>query len=240
MKQEKTFDCCEFERLKKAEAEHFFFHIRRKWIRDRIRRFIPPPAHVLEVGCGTGCVSNFLSQEGYVVTGCECHLQGLDLAWPGFLKVQGDANRLPFKCKSMDVVGFFDVIEHFQDEVALLKEANRVIKERGIVVITVPARKELWSRFDEHCFHKRRYTKEKLESVLLEARLIPLLTEYMFMSLYPPMKYIRGKGSNVHDPYVIDTLLNAVAKGLFEIERCISTFMPLPLGTSLITVAKKM
>jgi hypothetical protein len=47
--QTKTFDPSAFRRLKKAEENYFWFQVRRKWIFDRIRRFISPPAKVLEI-----------------------------------------------------------------------------------------------------------------------------------------------------------------------------------------------
>jgi ubiquinone/menaquinone biosynthesis C-methylase UbiE len=50
------------------------------------------------------------------------------MAWPDFLKVQGDASNLPFEDNSFDIVGIFDAIEHFQDDITPLKEAVRVTK----------------------------------------------------------------------------------------------------------------
>jgi ubiquinone/menaquinone biosynthesis C-methylase UbiE len=119
------------------------FNLWLKWIFDKLKKFIPPPAKVLEVGCGAGNVSSFLAQKGYAVTGCEFYTEAINMAWPDFLKVQGDASNLPFEDNSFDIVGIFDAIEHFQDDITPLKEAVRVTKRGGIIVLTVPARKEL-------------------------------------------------------------------------------------------------
>jgi len=196
---------------------------------------------LLEVGCGTGNVSSFLAQKGYVVTGCEFYPEAINIAWPGFLIVQGDAQNLPFENDCFDIVALFDVIEHFQDVIILLKEATRVLKKDGIVVVTVPTREELWSWVDEISLHKRRYTKEKLKQVFLEAELNTLLIEYMFMSLYIPMKYMRrdNKDKKTNDLFKINTLFNSILAGLFDIERIVSKGLPLPVGTSLIAVARK-
>jgi SAM-dependent methyltransferase len=234
-----TFDPSVFERLKKAEENHFWFRIRRQWIFDKISTFIAPPAKVLEIGCGTGNVSSFLARKGYVVTGCELYSQAINMAWPGFLKVQGDAGSLPFTQESFDIVCLFDMIEHFQDDVTPLKEALNVLKKEGILVITVPAMEELWSHDDEKTYHKRRYTKATVETALSGAGLTPLLLEYMFMSLYFPIKYIRGKSKKGSDKLIINRFVNTLFKAIFHIERIVSKGLPLPMGTSLIAVAQK-
>lgn len=239
MKQTDTFDPSYFEWLKKVEERHFWFHIRRKWIFDKIKKFIPPPAKLLEVGCGTGNISSFLSEKNYSVIGYEFYSDAINKAWPKFLIVQGDANKLPFKYGSFDIAGLFDVIEHFQDDSTILRETANVVKKGGIIIVTVPARKELWSSFDEMSFHKRRYSKEMLKCIFRDVNLTPLLIEYMFMSLYLPMKYIRNKIQMKKDPFSVSPLSNPLLKGLFNVERFVSKGLPLPLGTSLIAVAQK-
>lgn len=239
MKQSDTFDPSFFEKLKRVEENHFWFRVRRKWIYDRIRKFYPPPAGVLEVGCGTGNVSSFLAEKGYAVTGCEIYDEAIQLSWPGFRKIQGDIHELPFEDNSFEILGLFDVIEHCQDDVAVLRESIRVVKKEGLIVLTVPAWNELWSGFDEIACHKRRYTKEMLKLLFSEANLRPLSIEYMFMSLYLPMKYIRSESRKDNDPFKINRLVNTLLKGLFDMERIISKRLPLPIGTSLIAVARK-
>lgn len=239
IRQDNNFDPSFFECLREAEENHFWFHVRRKWIYDKISKFILPPARLLEIGCGTGNVSAFLAQKGYDATGCEYHQEAISMAWPGFQLIQGDANKLPFDDRSFDIAGLFDVIEHFQDDISLLREAFRIVKDRGIIAITVPARPEAWSCFDEISLHKRRYTKEGLKKALSAAKLNPLLIEYMFMSLYLPARYTRAKSRNDDDLFKISGLLNALLKGFFNTERIISKALPLPIGTSLVAIARK-
>lgn len=233
-----TFDPAAFERIKNAENRHFWFNVRRSWIFDKIKKYIPPPARFLDVGCGTGLVSSFLAQKGYDVTGCEFYHDAIDAVWPGFRIVQGDAVSLPFEDNSFDVVGLFDVIEHFEDDALPLKEAARVAKSGGFVTVTVPSRKELWSGRDIKAFHKRRYEKKDLSSVISAVGLEPLLTEYLFMSLYLPMRYIGMKGA-VGDQFKINPLANMLFAAALHAERLISRAISLPIGTSLIIVSQK-
>lgn len=201
---------------------------------------MPPPAKILEVGCGTGNVSSFLAKKGYKVTGCEYYSEAINRSWSGFQIIQGDANNLPFENNSFDVVGLFDVIEHFQDDKAVIKEAARVLKDEGILILTVPAREELWSSVDEISFHKRRYTQEKLKRLYSEIDFEPLLTEYMFMLLYVPMKHMRKSGVKNNDLFKINSIVNVLLAGFFNIERIVSKRVPLPIGTSLIGIAQKL
>lgn len=238
MKQKDVYDPSFFRRLKEVEADHFWFQLRRRWILDKMKKFVPPPARFLEVGCGTGNVSSFLAKKGYWVTGCEFYEEAIKSAWPGFEIVQGDATRLSFADESFDVVGLFDVIEHFSDDAVIVQEATRVLRRGGIIVITVPAREELWSWVDEVSFHKRRYTRGSLEQLFVKTGLDLLLAEYMFLFLYAPMKYSRRKKSK-GDLFKIHGFNNMLLKAVFHVERFVSTVVPLPTGTSLIGIARK-
>jgi SAM-dependent methyltransferase len=240
VKRTDTFSPSFFEILKKAEEKHFWFNVRRKWILQSISRFVPPPANLLEVGCGTGNVSSYLAGKGYIVTGCEFYQAAFLFSWPGFQRVNADANRLPFEDNTFDVVGLFDVIEHLDNDISPLKEACRVLRDGGIAVITVPAGEELWSWVDEASFHKRRYTKNKLKMVLSEALLEPCKIDYMFMSLYFPMKLMRRQRMDIAHTFEINKLTNILLKGVFDTERMISKIISLPYGTSLIGIAQKL
>lgn len=239
MNQLDTFDPAFFSRLRSIEGEYFWFAIRRKWLLDVIKMHSAPPSKVLEIGCGTGNVSSFLARNGYRVTGCEVYKEAIDKAWPGYDKVQGDAATLPFRDNTFDVVGMFDVLEHFNDELPLLKEARRVLKKDGILVVTVPARRELWSYTDDAALHKRRYATGDLISIFKEASFRPLSADYIFMLLYLPMKLLRKKDGNVYDNFNINRRLNLLSMLYFECERFISRFIKLPFGTSIIAAAKK-
>jgi SAM-dependent methyltransferase len=234
-----TFDPSFFAYLKKAEKNHFWFHVRRRWIFDRISKIMPPPARLLEVGCGTGNVSSYLSSKGYTVTGCEYFSQALDMAWPGFEKVRADARNLPFEDDTFEIAGLFDVIEHFEYPALPLSEAKRILKKGGIVSVTVPARKELWSYFDESARHKRRFEKEELRDTFRDVGLTPLLVQYMFMTLYLPMKKYRSEKKGDQDLFIVNPILNLLLKGVFHGERLFSGLRELPLGTSIIAIAQK-
>lgn len=234
-----TYDPDFFVSLKKAEHNHFWFDVRRKWILDTLSNFAPPPANVLEIGCGTGYVSSFMASHGYKVVGCEYYKEALGMAWAGFDKIQGSAYELPFADKSFDIVGLFDVVEHFDDELPLLQEARRVLKHGGLLILAVPARDELWSSIDNLSFHKRRYSPEDMNKLLRRSGVNPVSIKYTFMLLYLPMKLLRRKQAREGELLKINQCINTIARLIFDMERIMSRYIKLPIGTSIIAAAKK-
>ncbi|NND69789.1 MAG: hypothetical protein HKN19_19520, partial [Halioglobus sp.] len=56
-----------------------------------------------------------------------------------------------------------DVIEHLPDPVAFLASLQEAYPDLENVIVTVPARRELWSHYDEFFGHYRRYTLSMLD-----------------------------------------------------------------------------
>ncbi len=98
---------------------------------------------VLEIGCGNGYYLSLLNR-----LDVKLKLTGIDKDTPalkdaakfiGDKKVKlilGDAAKLPFKTGEFDRVVISEVIEHVEDEKAVLKEAKRVLKQGGIMTLT--------------------------------------------------------------------------------------------------------
>lgn len=100
-------------------------------------------SRVLEVGCGAGRYVRFLKRiypEGCVV-GCDISLRAVREAigaGGGGTYLVADAESLPFRSASFDVVLAFDIFEHLYEPEAALGECRRVLRPTGLLHAFVP------------------------------------------------------------------------------------------------------
>lgn len=114
----------------------FFDKIKFKYLCNLIPR---KPAETLEVGCGSANVSFLLAQKGYQTTLLDFSDEALTMAKQRFqLKkinakfISGDAESLPFKNDTFDLVMSFGLLEHFENPQRAISEMTRVLKPGGI------------------------------------------------------------------------------------------------------------
>ena len=234
-----------FEALVRAEAAHFWFRNRAALIGWVIRAHFPGATSILEVGCGAGGVLLDIQQANprARLTGSELLLPGLHRARQRLTDVdllQMDAQHIPFE-NEFDVIGAFDVLEHIDDDESVLRQMKGALAPGGGIVITVPQHEWLWSRFDEVCGHRRRYTRRGLIAKLRAAGLEPLrVTSFTSFALPLLMAARRFKrevdlGQEVAVPVAP---LNALLGMLASLERAlIGTNVSFPAGGSLLVVA---
>ena len=87
---------------------------------------------ILDLGSGTGLLQKFLKGKLY----------GLDISFASLkkseeLSVQGDAENLPFRDNSFATVLSFTTLQNLESADRMLAEIFRVLKPKGIAVITV-------------------------------------------------------------------------------------------------------
>ncbi len=209
-------------------------------------------ARFFEIGCGTGYFLRTLSSAGSLqLLGSEIYLRGLLSATAKSKEIefiQLDATDIPFDSE-FDAIGAFDVIEHIDDDVAVLRGIHRALKPNGTVILTVPQHQFLWSSLDEFVHHRRRYNRQdlvgKLESVGFEVK---YTTSFVFI-LFPLMFASRlffSKSSNKPSAAEFNKQVrfNPITNRLFDWlmridEVMIARGWSLPFGGSLLIVARK-
>lgn len=79
-----------------------------------------------------------------------------------------DMIQLPYQENKFDLIFALDVLEHIKNDKLAVKEIKRVIKPKGIVLITVPHRKKYYTKQDEIIGHYRRYEINEIKRIFSE------------------------------------------------------------------------
>lgn len=153
--------------------------------------FLKPGSKVLEAGCGLGQVVLALRQRGHDCWGLDYAQETIELLskeFPGLPFFQGDIRALPFGNAVFDAYISLGVIEHFisgQEEI--LREAARVIKSGGHILVTVPAMNG-FRRLRMRCrsyqgkanapFFEACYSLAEVNELLVECGFIPIGHRY--------------------------------------------------------------
>lgn len=244
------YDPAHFAELAELESRNFWFRARNRLIAWALGRFFPGAKRFLEVGCGTGFVLSGLAAAfpALEATGSEVAAEGLGFAArraAGAQLIQMDARRIPFR-EEFDVAGAFDVIEHIEDDGAVLRAMRDALVPGGGLIVTVPQHPFLWSEYDVRARHVRRYRAAELRGKALEAGfeivkmasfvtlLLPLMTASRLLQRAPRADY---------DPLAelrIAPWLNWALEKVLDLERSlIRAGMVLPVGGSLLLVARR-
>lgn len=134
-----------------------------------------PRGRLLDVGYQKGSFADDLAREGWACT-------GLDLTrrdHPQVKTIQCDIEEgFPVESGVFDVVTAGEVIEHMLDEAYFLQECHRVLKEKGLLVLTTPNLSFLLNRilvplgqvplFVHAPYHYHFHTKRTLTRLLQE------------------------------------------------------------------------
>lgn len=140
-----------------------------------IERYVTKPTRtILDVGCSTGIFLNAMQIAGWKTQGIEINSKAAKFARQRFgLDVfDGELDNLQIPAESFDVITFWDVIEHTYDPLTTLKKSHRLLKDNGIVVMTLPHLESLdhrlfgteWIGYDapRHLYIFPRYVMKKL------------------------------------------------------------------------------
>lgn len=115
----------------------------------------------LDVGCGRGYLSSWISEKGCKVTAVDINItKQLRKKFPSIIFREANAESLPFQDRTFDTVVCTHTLEHTRYLLSAINELRRVCKKRLIIV--VPKQRPYKYTFDSH-LHFFPYTRSFLE-----------------------------------------------------------------------------
>lgn len=230
-----------------VERDHFWFRGRRDIVQRVLQHFsgVVHKKTFLEVGFGTGELLSVVERIGFTVFGVDINKKAQIYAQKRSRATLYIKPFLRFTHHSYDAIGMFDVLEHQDNDVSFLSHAYTLLKNNGLLFLTVPAGPRLWSDIDQLSGHKRRYTKQAILIALEKSGFTPLWCNYWNMFLTPFYAVWKIVNAKVHsatpEDFVapINPILNTLFFYSITIENKLTLYIPFLFGTSLIVVARK-
>lgn len=189
------------------------------------------PKKILDVGCGRGFYLKALSLFKFPK-----EIHGIDIN-KDYLKVaknicndnrvfiqQANIYSLPFPNNYFDFIIASEILEHLKNDIAALLEIKRVLKPKGLVVITVPnynfpflwdpinwilmkffnthINKDIWWLAGIWADHQRLYTVEKISKLVLSVNFKIKKIEYAVRHCWPFSHFLLyGLGKNLIEKF---------------------------------------
>lgn len=158
--------------------------------------FVKPllEGHVLDIGHSVGPLHEEIARER-TVTAIDIVIKKAERG-----VVKADATQMPFTDKAFDSVLAGELLEHIKEPHFFIQEVRRVLKEKGLMILTTPNKKSLINRLF------RAYEKPAHLSLFSKEELFSLLRQYDFsVEKYTVFPYTResSEGSRHKWFYVV-------------------------------------
>lgn len=234
-----------------AEERHFWFRALRRQSRAMIADALRggTPRLIIDCGTGTGRNLDWLRDFGPAV-GVELSPTGLKAARAAARPVvRGTVTQLPFADASADIASSFDVLYSLNhaDADRAVREMWRVLRPGGIIIINVAALDILRGSHSVLTQEQQRFSKRSLTALVQGAGFRVERLTFSHMSSFPVALGLRtaerltGRAGTASDAdlRVPPAPVNALFDGLLRLEAAWLRLGNLPIGSSLLMVARK-
>jgi len=152
-------------------------HMQRR--RAEITRSLLQPQNtdsILDVGCGDAYQISYFADN-------VSHIIGIDVSKPKLQKAKrnlakaeficASSSMLPFRTKLFDKVLCLELLEHLESPSQTLEQIDQILKEEGILIISVPYKEQIiftqcihCGRLTPHYGHRHSFDEHKIFSIL--------------------------------------------------------------------------
>jgi 2-polyprenyl-6-hydroxyphenyl methylase/3-demethylubiquinone-9 3-methyltransferase len=129
------------------------------WLAASRAEHIPPAegsdAVLVDLACGGGLMAPYVGPLGYRHVGVDIGLRGLELARAhGVTPVRGSVLAVPLADGCADVVLAGEILEHVEDDVAVLAECARLLRPGGLLLLDTLAATRLSVLINVHLLER--------------------------------------------------------------------------------------
>lgn len=208
-------------------------------VRTALSKAHPAPARVLDYGAGFGGMGSLLRESGADVYAYEPNEEArvacVARGYAGVFATETEA-----LAEQYDAICLFDVLEHLEDDAGFLARAQSAITPNGVLLFSVPAFPFLWSVHDVEHQHFRRYTRVSFKRLLSHTGYKAIFASYWNMLLFFPAALMRLLGKTGESGLMLPWPLEQLFLTIVCVEAFVMRAIPLPFGTGLVVVARKM
>lgn len=236
-----------YEKFFNLEKDHWWFQARKTIVLKLISQHVELNKNfkIIDVGCGTGMMLEAIKNTfSITAAGIDNSPEAIRFSKKRGLNIfLSSAEKIEQKTDSIDLIMALDLIEHIENDVASLKEFNRVLKKNGHVILTVPAFNFLFGAHDAINEHKRRYQLKELKNKIELAGFKIIKISYYNSLLFLPIiiaKLIKKITKDNHDHLKKENnIVNFILNKIFSSEAFLLKYINLPIGASIVCLAQK-
>ena len=238
----------EYRRIEQLEEIHFWYRAMETSVLDYLNRRRFSGAKILDAGCGNGGLSRKLQPFG-IVTALDINDTAIRLAKEKGLKkvIKASVERLPFADESFDIVLSLDVLYHkkVKDDEKALREAKRVLKTGGLLILRLPAFEILRGHHDVIVETRHRYVIGEVRKKVINAGFEIEKISYANFLLSIPLLLKRNlerilkSDSDASDTVELPGFLNEFFFNYLAAENKLLNYFNYPFGSSIICYAVK-
>jgi 2-polyprenyl-3-methyl-5-hydroxy-6-metoxy-1,4-benzoquinol methylase len=192
-------------------------------------------SRIVDFGAGAGTFAIPMHRAGYDVECVE-----LDDEQRGVIEANGlsaSPTLAGFPDARVDFVSMIHVLEHIDDDAAALREIGRTLRDRGKLLVYVPAFDLLFTSMDRRVGHLRRYRRMGLRAKVEAAGFAVLAAEYVDSLGFLATLAYRFAGSASGD--IDRRALRFYDRFVFPVSRWSDRILKRVIGKNVLVVAER-
>lgn len=210
---------------------------------------------ILEAGCSSGFLLTELVEawpQAFVIGSdfIPGPLYRLAARRPSIPLLRFDLVHCPLPSQSVDAVVLLNVLEHIEDDAAAARQAARILKPGGMLVVEVPAGPGLYDAYDKYLQHFRRYRLRDVCRLLEGAGLRVVARSHLGFLLYPAFAAVKLRNRRwlnapeAQQRQVVERSIGGssdsrVLRWTTQIEDALAPWVPYPIGIRCVVSATK-